>query len=267
MVITWWVTPGGRNALAGSPGKVEPASLVPLTLLERRRLFQAQEALGVPRGHMLALAGWQTACFTRQRLGGEVMNVPLLLLAGAGRNGAVGLLAGQHLSAWGAEVQVVLSVSLERLHSEARGALMPLLAAGIPVMPLEMGWELPAADLLLEALFGGGCHGAPRGDAAELIRLANGHPADVVSVDTPAGLLCDGGEERLLVIRAAATLALGWPLSGLALASGPAAVGDLYLADVGLLPEAFAQAGMAVPPPGVWPFGGESVYPLVIASE
>ena len=227
--------------MAGNRLRAPSVTLIPVTAAERERLWAAQETLGVPASAMLALAGWQSACFVRRWLSRDTTDVPLLLLAGPGRTGAVGLMAGRHWHSWGAEIQVLLSVPPEHLHAEARQALQPLLAVGVPVTPLESGWELPAADLLIDALLGSGERSGPRGDSAQLIRLANSHPAEIISLDLPSGLHAN---RAVLPIQAAATLAFGWPLDILASPAGQNAAGEVYLADIGMLPDAWHGADL-----------------------
>ncbi len=216
-------------------------------MAERQRLWAVQETLGVPTAAMLTLAGWQGACFIRHWLGGDLTDVPLLLLAGPGRIGAIGLMAGRHLHSWGAELQVILSMMPEQLHATTKQALASLLAVGVPVTPLESGWELPAADLILDALLGSGEQSAPSGDSTQLIRLANSHPAEIVSFDLPSGLEQAAGD--VLPIQAAATLTFDWPLDLLTSPAGRAAAGECYLADIGLLPEAWGQADLPITSP------------------
>ena len=89
---------------------------------------------------------------------------------------------------------------------------------------------------------------APHGKVRELIHLANSSMAPIVSFDLPSGLDTTSGELYTPHIRAAATMALGLPKVGLPLAAKQGALGDLYLADVGIPPQLYAQLGLVVPP-------------------
>ena len=83
--------------------------------------------------------------------------------------------------------------------------------------------------------------------AAVQSRYVNSSMAPIVSFDLPSGLDTTSGELYTPHIRAAATMALGLPKVGLPLAAKQGALGDLYLADVGIPPQLYAQLGLVVP--------------------
>ena len=61
----------------------------------------------------------------------------------------------------------------------------------------------------------------------------------------PSGVDATTGDTNDPVIRAAATLTLALPKTGLA--NAPDAVGELYLADISIPPALYARLGMQVP--------------------
>ena len=63
----------------------------------------------------------------------------------------------------------------------------------------------------------------------------------MVALDLPSGLDADGGPLHDPTIRAEATLTLALPKLGLRSPGAEVFVGDLYLADVGVPPEALAR--------------------------
>jgi hypothetical protein len=69
----------------------------------------------------------------------------------------------------------------------------------------------------------------------------------VVALDLPSGLLADTGLKGPCVT-ADVTVALGAPTRGLLERISHAYVGDLYLADLGIPPEAWRAAGVGTPP-------------------
>ena len=95
--------------------------------------------------------------------------------------------------------------------------------------PAGDGWELPGADLVLDALIGYGLRGNPTGATADLIRLANSHQAPILALNAPSGLDTTSGRAYDPCIRAAATMTLALPKTGL---QGTATVGELYLAGI-----------------------------------
>ena len=120
-----------------------------------------------------------------------------------------------------------------------------LLAMGVSVTPAGDGWELPGADLVLDCLIGYGLRGNPTGAAADLIRLANSHQAPILALDVPSGLDTATGHAYDPCIRAAATMTLALPKTGLLAA---VTVGKLYLADISIPPILYDGLGLDLGP-------------------
>ena len=238
------------------------SSLPVLSVAQMREVDrQMEEEYGILLVQMMENAGRSLADLAQARLGGSITGIPVLVLAGKGNNGGGGLVAARHLANRGAEVQVVTARG-----AIARGAiaspsdafgdfpahqLQSLLSMGVSVTPAGDGWELPSADLVLDALIGYSLDGAPRGELADLIRLANSHPAAILALDVPSGLDADTGQAFTPCIRAAATLALALPKTGLL--AGPRDivrlhVGDLFLADISVPSALYAGLGIEAPP-------------------
>ncbi len=205
------------------------------------------ETASMPLPQRMENAGEQLARLARHLLDDEVVDRPLVVLAGRGNNGGGGLVAARYLLTWGAWVQVVLTHPAESYHGVPADQLQRLYALDAGIAWAEEGWELPPTDLVIDALVGGGLQGAPHGKVRDLIHLANSSMAPIVSLDLPSGLNTTTGELYTPHIRAAATMALGLPKAGLPLAAKQGALGDLYLADVGIPPQLYAQLGLVVP--------------------
>src|ERR1700752_1418475 len=89
-------------------------------------------------------------------------------------------------------------------------------------------------DVVVDALFGTGFHGAPRPEAAEIIERINASPAAVVSVDLPSGVDASTGEIAGAVVDADLTVTFHAPKVGLAVAPGRFRAGRVVAADIGL---------------------------------
>ncbi len=205
------------------------------------------EEYGILLMQMMENAGRTLADLAQAWLGGEVADRPLLVLAGRGNNGGGGLAAARHLANRGADVQVFTAHPFDAFDGVPGQQLAALLAMGVSITPVEEGWELPGADLLIDALIGYGLQGDPRGATADLIRLANSHHAPILALDAPSGLDTGTGQVYRPAIRAAATLTLALPKAGL-LAAGPEVVGDLFLADISVPPGLYASLGLDLAP-------------------
>lgn len=93
---------------------------------------------------------------------------------------------------------------------------------------------LDGYDVVVDALFGTGFHGAPRPEAAELIERINAAPAPVVSVDLPSGVDASTGEVAGAVVDADLTVTFHAPKVGLVVAPGRFHAGHVVVADIGL---------------------------------
>ncbi len=89
-------------------------------------------------------------------------------------------------------------------------------------------------DVVVDALFGTGFRGAPRPEAAALIRRINDAGAPVVSVDLPSGVNASTGEVEGAAVRATLTVTFHGRKVGLVVAPGRFHAGRVIVADIGL---------------------------------
>ena len=165
-----------------------------------------------------------------------------VVLAGPGGNGGGGLVAARHLSNRGVTVHVVLSRPAPDLAPVTARQLDMVQRVGLAVVD-----EPPPADLVIDALIGYSLRGDPSGTARELIGWTSSQPAPVLALDVPSGLDATSGHVGVPCVRAAATLTLALPKTGLERA--PDVVGDLYLADISVPPVLYERMGIRV---GAW---------------
>jgi hydroxyethylthiazole kinase-like uncharacterized protein yjeF len=106
----------------------------------------------------------------------------------------------------------------------------------------EAGWhaeeteEPEGADVVIDALFGTGFHGAPRPEAAALIERINSVGAPVVAVDLPSGVDASTGEVAGVAVHADLTVTFHALKVGLVVAPGRSHAGRVVVADIGLEP-------------------------------
>jgi NAD(P)H-hydrate epimerase len=97
--------------------------------------------------------------------------------------------------------------------------------------------EEPAgADVVIDALFGTGFHGAPRAEAAAVIERINAEGVPVVAVDLPSGVNASTGEVDGVAVRADLTVTFHGFKVGLVVAPGRFHAGRVVVADIGLEP-------------------------------
>jgi ADP-dependent NAD(P)H-hydrate dehydratase / NAD(P)H-hydrate epimerase len=94
--------------------------------------------------------------------------------------------------------------------------------------------EVEGYDVIVDALFGTGFHGAPRPEAAELVARVNAASAPVVAVDLPSGVDASTGEVAGAAVEADLTVTFHAPKVGLAVAPGRFHSGRVVVADIGL---------------------------------
>ena len=205
------------------------------------------EEYGILLIQMMENAGRNLADLAQAMLEDDIAERPVAVLVGRGNNGGGGLTAARHLANRGAEVQVITAHPFDRFTGVPAHQLQTLLAMGVSVTESGDGWELPSADLVIDALIGYGLSGNPRGAVADLIRLANSHPAPILSLDAPSGLDATDGVVYVPCIEAAATMTLALPKTGL-LAAPPAVVGQLFLADISAPPGLYEMLGIELEP-------------------
>ena len=224
------------------------------------------EEFGVRLVQMMENAGRELARLARQMLSDDedgaadaLQDRPIVVLAGRGNNGGGGLAAARHLLNWGAWVQIVLSHPLSDIpRGEMRSQLTALQRMDAPLAWAEEGWELPPADLVIDALIGYGLTAPPRGRVADLIQLANSSVAPILSLDVPSGLDASSGQLFNPHIAASATMTLALPKLGLIQSEAKAARGQLFLADIGVPPALYERLDLDLPPL----FAGDTLLPL-----
>jgi NAD(P)H-hydrate epimerase len=223
-----------------------PASVPSVTAAQMREVDRLMvEAYGITMLQMMEHAGRAVARVARAHFfGGDVRGRRVVVLAGTGGNGGGGLVAARHLSNAGAVVQVWTTRPDAAYDGVPAHQLGILRAMAVEVHP--DGDPPGRADLVVDALLGYSLDGPPRGRAAERIRWANGQPTPTLSLDLPSGLDATTGEVLDPCVRAAATVTLALPKTGLATARD--AAGALYLADIGVPPALYARLGLPTAP-------------------
>ena len=228
---------------------MDPVAVPSLTTEQMKEVDRLMvEVYRIDLLQMMENAGRALALLAKRMLDGSVADRSIVVLVGRGNNGGGGLAAARHLLNWGAWVQIICSYAPEHFKGAAAQQLAALQAMGAPLAWAEEGWELPPADLVIDAVIGYGLRGDPRGKARELIQLANSSAAPILSLDAPSGVDTNDGRTFSPHIRAAATLTLGLPKRGLLLVPARSACGRLFVADISVPLALLSEIGVEVPP-------------------
>ncbi|MDR2013580.1 MAG: NAD(P)H-hydrate dehydratase [Rhodanobacter sp.] len=163
----------------------------------------------------------------------------LLLLAGSGNNGGDAFLLGALALEQGLAVEAIaLTQASSGDAAQARAAFA---AAGGSIRLALSDAELPAADVVVDGLFGTGLTRVVEGVAAALIERVNASARAVLALDIPSGLCADTGVRLGPTVRADATVSFVAWKRGLFTADGADCAGQRELATLDIPEAAYAE--------------------------
>lgn len=227
-------------------GSVE-AFLPLLTAAQMRRTDAAAiRGLGIPGAVLMERAGQAVADYLLESFPADSRFV---VLAGKGNNGGDGFVAARHLLTAGAEARVFAVAAAGEYRGDALVNLKILGKLGLKVVhrpaAAALKRALAAECVIVDAIFGTGFAGEPRGPAAEFIAAARTaairYQSPVVAVDIASGVDATTGEAAANSLPATATVTFHLPKVGHYVAPGGFLCGDLMLADIGI-PESVSAA-------------------------
>ncbi len=166
------------------------------------------------------------------------------VFCGKGNNGGDGFVVGRYLHKAGAVVAVYHMGPAEMLSDDARLNYDRAVKLGMDLYEISYIEDLPEelpCDLVVDALFGTGFSGAPRGLSGELIEYINDLEARVVAVDMPSGLSADDGQFEGAVVQADYSFTLALPKFGLYVSPGRELAGAVETVPIGV-PEEVVDA-------------------------
>lgn len=161
----------------------------------------------------------------------------VVIFCGKGNNGGDGFVVGRHLHEHGADVQIYHLGSPDDLSDDAKANHDRAREAGVSVTQLDDLDSLPdelECDLIIDAIFGTGFSGSPRGLAGELIEYINHQDSEIIAVDMPSGLNADTGAHEGAVVHADFTYTLSRPKFGLYLSPGRELSGTTDTVPIGM---------------------------------
>ncbi len=194
---------------------------------------------------MMENAGRNLAHLARDRfLDGEPQGKAVVVLAGTGGNGGGALVCARRLHNYGAQVQVYTTQPEEKFTPIPHHQLSIVRRMGIPINLGQPTGDMENIALIIDGIIGYSLNGAPRGTAADLIQLANTSTAPILALDAPSGMDTTTGTVYDPAIKAAATMTLALPKAGLRAPGVDDQVGELYLADISVPPELYAEPAL-----------------------
>ncbi|MFK7803922.1 MAG: NAD(P)H-hydrate epimerase [Anaerolineae bacterium] len=191
---------------------------------------------------MMENAGRNLAHLARGRfLDGDPSGKKIVVMAGTGGNGGGGMVAARRLHNYGAIVTVFVTAKDGRFTPIPAHQLDILRRMGVQIRPAIEISESVSADLIIDAVIGYSLKGTPRGNAKTMITWANAQKAPILALDAPSGIDTATGVVFDPAIKAAATLTLALPKKGFFVKNISEQIGELYLADISVPPELYAN--------------------------
>ena len=220
----------------------EKAGVVYVSAEEMRRMDNVMiQEFHVDVLVLMENAGRATATLAKRMLQGTILGKRVGCLVGGGNNGGDGMVAARHLANWGADVDVIVGTTKDRMKDAPLGQLRVLEKMGIPILLGD--YNLRGYDLLIDGLIGYGLEGNPRDRVARMIKDANASGCPILALDLPSGMNSTTGESYNPCIKATATLTLALPKTAFLSQGASPYVGDLYLADISVPRKVYQSFG------------------------
>jgi NAD(P)H-hydrate epimerase len=196
---------------------------------------------------MMENAGRNLAHLARERFfDGDPRGKKVVVLAGTGGNGGGALVGARRLHNYGAQVTVFTTKADADFSPVPAHQLDILRRMQVSVAPADDIGQVDGPDLILDGVIGYSLKGTPRGAAGDLIRWANAQDVPILSLDAPSGVDTTTGTVFDPAIKAMATMTLALPKEGLRATGVDEQVGELFLADISVPPDLYAEPALAV---------------------
>jgi hydroxyethylthiazole kinase-like uncharacterized protein yjeF len=161
----------------------------------------------------------------------------IAIVCGRGNNGGDGFVVGRYLIDDGWEVDFYLTGDDEKLSDDCRANYDRVRDAGHgiahiidePHLP-----DLPEYNIIIDAIFGTGFSGAPRGITEPVIERINDADRFVIAVDAPSGLDVSTGKAKGAVVMADITTTLALPKPGQFVSPGRELCGNVVVIPIGI---------------------------------
>jgi hydroxyethylthiazole kinase-like uncharacterized protein yjeF len=156
-----------------------------------------------------------------------------VIVCGKGNNGGDGLVAARALRETGFDVDALVLGSLDEVSDDAR-ANADRFEGARQADSEELGEALRGAGVVIDAIFGTGFAGTPRGPAVAAIEAMNEVDAPVVATDIASGVNASTGEVEGAAVAADVTVSFHAPKLGHWISPGKEQTGELRVAPIGI---------------------------------
>ena len=204
------------------------------------------EKYGVPSLTLMERAGQGIAQAILERFS-RIAKKGVLIVAGKGNNGGDGFVVARLLKKKRIPCEVALLTRQDEVSPEAAHNLKAFLKLNGKVSEItvdnakSLGNRARKNGLIVDAILGTGVKNEVRGLYADAITIINGCGVPVVAVDIPSGIHTDTGAALGVAVQSQMTVALGFAKLGEVIYPGINYVGELVVADIGIVAEAITE--------------------------
>lgn len=214
-----------------------------LNAAEIRKVEDVENETGIPFLKLMSLAG--NACTRAIMEAFPADQGKVVVVCGKGKNGGDGFVIARKLLDNDYDVSVVLAFG-NPTAGDAQINYEKALEAGVPVFnfspdPHYAQQVIANADLIVDAIFGIGFHGAANEDQAEVFDLISRSRGLVVAIDVPSGVNTDTGEVEGAAVKADATLAISCLKPAHVLFPAREFCGETLVLDIGISEASFSS--------------------------
>ncbi|MDR2933188.1 MAG: NAD(P)H-hydrate epimerase, partial [Oscillospiraceae bacterium] len=211
-----------------------------MTSAQMKQIEENALAYDMTYARMMENAGSAAAAFIRRTFRIDGLNC--LIFCGPGNNGGDGFVVARRLFENGANVVIVL-VDDAPTTEESMGMFQS--AERMEITVFELPQDIPKittcvqqADIVVDAIYGTGFHGALTGNAKIASEMIADAIAAVISLDIPSGVECDTAKVGENAVQADFTVVFDTLKPVHVILSGLTACGNIELVEIGLPPEA-----------------------------
>lgn len=202
----------------------------------------ASKKFTIPLVLLMENAGAEIARYVVEYLNSNKINTPkVIIVAGPGNNGGDGIVAARHLLNIYENISILLliltkhpyqkdaKINYEIIKSIAKNDnRIKIIENRIDALT---GFK---PDIVIDAIFGTGFKGAPRGIYQKAITMINRLSGYKVAIDIPSGVNGDSGSVEGLAVKANTTITMGLIKTGHLLYPGRQYCGDVKIVNLGV---------------------------------
>ncbi len=220
---------------------------MPILPTEDIRAFEVNAVwFGQPLLLLMENAGRSVADVIECKLG-DLEGKRVVILAGRGGNGGDGITAGRHLALRGSNVEVYLLYNRKIIEHEDTKLNLNIVSLGetLKIKQVRSPTDLKPfdADVVIDAVLGIGVRGELREPVRSAMKAFNESSGLKVSIDVPTGVDPDTGNAAMGSAEAEVTVTMHAAKPGLLKDEAKRYVGELWVAEIGMIKEAMIYAG------------------------